>query len=191
MTSDERINQYTRDLSRSLKGLPKGEREDIVAEIAAHLEYRDGEGKLDIALADLGAAAHCAQSYRDALLVETAVMDQGPVITFGTLAKLATRRMTALLGLILASFSTIIAIALAFSAVAELFDPQTVGLWVSPDNPLDFYFGKAGPNVNSEDVLGRWYVPVASICAIGFYLISQKIGLICLKLMLTRTRPLE
>jgi hypothetical protein len=113
------------------------------------------------------------------------------MITFGTLAKLATRRVTALLGLILASFSTIIAIALAFSAVAELFDPQAVGLWVSPDNPLDFYFGKAGPNTNSEEILGRWYVPVASICAIGFYLISQKIGLICLKLMLHRTRPLE
>ena len=154
--------------------MPADERSDIVAEIGAHLEHRLAEDKLDTAFEGLGSPAVCARAFRDELTLQTAFNDGGPGRTFGALVALASRRVIAAIGLFIASLFLMIAIAMAVSAVAELFMPNSVGLWTH-NNTQNLVFGI--PSVTPNDVytehLGLWYFPIASLLALVLYLFSH------------------
>lgn len=191
MTPDEKIKRYTKALSLALRGLPADERSDIVAEIGAHLEHRLAEGKLEAAFDGLGSPAICARAFRDELTLQTAFNDGGPRRTFGALVTLATRRVIAALGLFIASLFLITAIGMAFSAVAELFTPNSVGLWTH-NSTKDVAFGiqNVSPNDAYTEHLGIWYFPLASLLALVLYLFSHRISLLFLKLMIGRKLPI-
>lgn len=191
MTSSDTIEHYLKQLSKALRGLPIAERDDILAEIGAHLEHRKGEGKLDAAIADLGTPAASARAFRDELMLQAAFDDGGPRQTFGALLSLATRRTIAALGLLFASMLLIMSIAMAVTAVVEMINPETVGLWVN-NSGQDFVFGtiKNLPGETYSEVLGRWYFPVAIVLAVALYIVSQLTGRGFLKLMIGRQKIL-
>ncbi len=191
MTHNEKIERYTKALSVALRGLQADERSDIVAEIGAHLEYRMLEGKLDVAIEGLGAPAVCARAFRDELTLQTAFNDGGPGRTFGALVTLATRRVIAATGLFIASLFLLTSIGMAFSAVAELFAPEAVGLWThNSTKNIAFGVQSGSPNESYSEHLGAWYFPFASLIAVGLYVFSHRIGLLFLKLMIGRKHPL-
>jgi len=194
MTDRDQIDRYIKALSKALRGIPTAEVEDIIAEIGAHLDHRAGEGKLETALAELGSPAVCARAFRDELLLQTAFNDGGPARTFGALLALGTRRLIAAVGLLFASFFLILSIAMAVSAIAEIFSPETVGLWVGSGGG-SFVFGTVNnlPGETYTEVLGRWYFPAAGMLAVLLvllYLISHLTARGFLKLMVGRRQIL-
>lgn len=191
MTQDDKIKAYKKALSTALRGLPADERSDIVAEIGAHLEHRMSEGKLDGAIAGLGSPSACARAFRGELTLQTAFNDGGPGRTFSALVTLATRRVIAAIGVFIASLFLMASIGMAFSAVAEIFAPDAVGLWTR-NNAEEVVFGflRTVPDNSYSEHLGAWYFPFANLLAVGLYLLSHRIGLLFLKLMIGRKHPL-
>ncbi|MEO9971041.1 MAG: DUF1700 domain-containing protein [Hyphomonadaceae bacterium] len=191
MTRSDTIELYLKQLSKALRGLPDDERDDILNEIGAHLEHREDEGQLETALQSLGTPAACARAFRDELMLQAAFDDGGPRQTFGALLSLATRRTVAAFGLLFAGMLLIMSIAMAVSAVVEMINPETVGLWVN-NGGQDFVFGtiKNLPGETYSEVLGRWYFPVAIVLAVALYIVSQLTGRGFLKLMIGRQKIL-
>lgn len=191
MRRSDAVELYLKQLSKALRDLPDDECNDILTEIGSHLEHRDEEGKLDAAFLSLGTPVACARAFRDELLLQTAFDDGGPRQTFGVLLTLGTRRAIAAFGLLIASMFLVASIAMAVSAVMEMLNPDTVGLWIN-DVDQGFVFGliKNPPGDTYSEVLGRWYFPVAIVLAVALYLASQMTGQGFLKLMISRQKTL-
>ena len=68
MSDATKIEEYLRGLSRALRTLPDRDRNDIIAEIRAHLDHRSDEGKLTDAIKALGAPENCARSFIEELM---------------------------------------------------------------------------------------------------------------------------
>ena len=191
MARSDAVELYLKQLSKALRGLPGDERDDILTEIGAHLEHREEEGELEAALLGLGTPAACARAFRDELLLQTAFDDGGPGQTFGALLALATRRTIAAFGLLFAGMFLITSIAMAVSAVMEMINPETVGLWIN-NSGQGFVFGMIRnlPGETYSEVLGRWYFPIATVLAVALYIVSQLTGRGFLKLMIGRQKTL-
>lgn len=184
-----KIQGYTKALSKGLVALTRDEKNEIVAEISAHLHQRAAEGRLDEALAALGSPQQCAQHYLDELTIKTAIIKGGPARVFGTLLSLATKRLFAGIGLFFASIFLCISIAMILSAIVKIISPNTIGLWVV-DGGMTFAFGAVDSDIKIErtEILGVWYTPVAVAIAVLAFLISQWTSRFFLKIMLGRTR---
>lgn len=61
MADEKAIETYLKGLRRALRTLSDGDRDEIVAEIRAHLEHRAREGRLEEALKALGSPEKCAR----------------------------------------------------------------------------------------------------------------------------------
>ena len=140
MTDETKIEDYARALSRALRPLPDRDRDDIVAEIRAHLDHRASEGKLAEALNALGRPDHCARSFIEELKIQTAFADGGATKTFGALLALASQRVTAAFGLFFSGIFFVLAAGFVFIAFYEIVSPEAVGLWSDPVNG-SFFFG--------------------------------------------------
>jgi len=191
MTQANRIDAYIAALSRALRGFSEPDRHDILQEIRAHLEHRDGEGRLDEALKSLGSPQDCARGFSEELKLQQAFMDRGPVRTFAALFALASQRLTAAVGLLISGVFFLFAAGFAFTAFYELVSPELAGLWSNPDSG-SFFFGviDSGSLPETRDLLGPWLFPVAALLTLASLLIGQWLGRLFIRLMMRRPRML-
>jgi hypothetical protein len=188
MTNDRRIDGYVKALSRGLSGMAGRDREDILAEIRAHLEHRAGEDRLDEAMASLGAPEACARGFLDELKLQAAFADAGPAKTLGALLALASRRATAAAGLFVSGVFFLLAFGFAAVGVMEVVSPDKTGLWV--DAASDTYvFGsllEAPPT--ARELLGPWLIAVAAFFAVAALVVGQSLARVFVRLMMKRPR---
>lgn len=197
MSDATRIDDYLRALSRALRALPDRDRDDIVAEIRAHLDHRAGEGKLADALKSLGGPDDCARSFIEEMKIQSAFADGGPAKSFGALLALASRRATATAGLFVSLVFFLLAAGFAFTALAEIVMPDKAGLWVGPESgsivigAFDAPPPPATPDVPAppHEILGRWLIPFASALAVIFFVIGQWSSRLFIRLMMRRKSP--
>lgn len=190
MSDATKIEEYLRGLSRALRALPDRDRDDIIAEIRAHLDHRSDEGKLTEAIKALGSPDDCARSFIEEMKVQSAFADGGPAKTFGALLALASQRVTAALGLFFSGIFFILAAAFVFIAFYEMVAPETVGLWSDPATG-SFFFGTmddpASPT--ARELLGRWLIPVSAVLAVLSFIVGQWLSHLFIRLMMRR-KPL-
>jgi len=190
MSNNDEIKSYIKALTARLKGLDADERADIAAEIAAHLEYRASEGRLDEAMAALGSPAKCAQGFLDELSIQTAFDQGGPTRTIGALFSLAAKRSLAAFGLFFSGVFLLASIGFLLTGVSELVMPDATGLWRN-ETGTAFSFGIIDPDMRDNghsEILGLWYIPVAAALALLCFLLSQWIGRFFLKIMMSKGR---
>lgn len=190
MSDATKIGDYVRSLARALRALPECDRDDIVAEIRAHLEHRAGEGKLLDAVKALGAPEVCARAFIEEMKIQSAFADGGATKTFGALLALASRRATATAGLFFSGIFFVMAAAFVFIAFYEVVSPEKVGLWSDPVNG-SFFFGtmdQPAPATATER-LGRWLIPVASALAVLSFVFAQALSRFFIRLMMRRKSP--
>lgn len=189
MNATERIDGYMKSLARALRGLDEEDREDIVREIRAHLEFRAGENRLDEALRALGTPEGCARGFMDELKLQTAFADAGPAKTFGALMALASRRATASVGLFVSGVFFLLAFGFAWTGVMEIVTPEKAGFWI--DRAADIYaFGVIDdPSGSTREILGRWLLPVAAGLSVLSFVIGQSLGRFFVRLMMKRAHP--
>lgn len=197
MSDATKIEDYLAKLSRALRALPARDRDDIIAEIRAHLDHRAGEGKLAEALKALGSPDECARSFIEEMKIQSAFADGGPAKTFGALLALASRRATASVGLFVSLFFFLLATGFAFTALAEIVTPELAGLWVGPEANT-FILGTFDPPPPPptpdapeppREILGRWLIPVALAFAVLFFIIGQWLARFFVRLMAKRKSP--
>jgi len=200
MSDAIKIENYLRGLSKALRTFPDRDRDDIVAEIRAHLEHRSGEGKLAEAMKSLGAPDECARSFIEEMKIQSAFADGGAVKTFGALLTLASRRATATAGLFVSLIFFLLAAGFAFTALAEIVVPDKAGFWVGPDSgsimigaidapPTPGAPLPPGAPEPPREILGRWLFPVAAGMSVLFFVIGQTLSRLFIRLMMRRKSP--
>lgn len=189
MSDVKRIEDYLRALSRALRQLPERDRDDIVAEIRAHLEHRAGEGKLDAALKALSGPEACARTFVEEMKIQSAFADGGASKTFGALLALASARATAAVGLFFSGVFFVLAAAFVFIAFYEMVSPEAVGLWADP-SAGSFFFGTMDDPAppTARELLGRWLIPVATALAVLSFVAGQSLSRFFVRLMMRRPR---
>lgn len=189
MSDAVRIEDYLKALSRALRALPDRDRDDIVAEIRAHLEHRASEGKLGEAVKALGLPDSCARSFIEELKIQSAFADGGPVKSFGALLALASQRTTAAAGLFISGIFFVMAAAFVFVTFHEMISPETVGLWSDPASG-SFFFGAMDEPVPpaAHELLGRWMIPVSAALSVLSFVIGQRLARLFIRLMMRRKR---
>lgn len=195
MSDAIKIETYVTALARALRSLPDRDRDDITAEIRAHLDHRAGEGRLTEALAALGSPEICARSFMDEIRIQAAFADGGPSKTFGALLALASRRVTAGVGLFVALTFFLLAAGFAFTGLAEFVAPDKAGLWVGHNTLV---FGTIDPPAAPQapdapapprEVLGRWLIPVAAGLAVLFFIVGQWLSRLFIRMMMKKKSP--
>lgn len=200
MADDKAIETYLKGLRRALRTLPDSDRDEIAAEISAHLDHRAREGRLDEALRALGSPEKCARGFLEEIKIQDAFADGGPTKTVGALLALASRRATAAAGLFVSGVFFLIAAGFAITAAVEVAAPDKAGLWVGreagvyilgtydapapPDAPPAP--GAPGPPAPPEELLGRWLLPVAAGLSVLTFIIGQWLARVFLRLMARR-----
>ncbi|MEK7265497.1 MAG: hypothetical protein AAB227_05290 [Pseudomonadota bacterium] len=188
MSDAAKIDDYVRGLTRALRALP--DREEIIAEIRAHLDHRAGEGKLGEAITALGPPDACARSFIEEMKVQSAFADGGPAKTFGALLALASQRVTAATGLFFSGIFFVMAAAFVFVGFYEMVAPETVGMWSDPATGSFFFGAMDDPTLPSaHELLGPWMIPVSGVLAVVSFVIGQKLSRFFIRLMMRR-KPL-
>lgn len=189
MNATDKIDGYMKPLARALRGLAEGDRDDIVREIRAHLEHRAGENRLDEALRALGTPEVCARGFIDELKLQTAFADAGPAKTFGALLALASRRVTASIGLFVSGVFYLLAFGFAWTGVMEIVMPEKAGLWVDATANIYAFGVLDEPSATTKEVLGRWLIPAAAALSVLSFVIGQSLGRFFVRLMMKRAHP--
>ncbi|MDZ7629183.1 MAG: DUF1700 domain-containing protein [Parvularculaceae bacterium] len=200
MADDKAIDTYLKGLTRALRTLPDSDRDEIAAEIRAHLEHRAREGRLQEAMKALGAPEKCARGFLEEIRIQDAFADGGPAKTVGALLAFASRRVTAAAGLFVSGVFFLIAVGFAITAAVEVVAPDKAGLWVGreagvyvfgtydapapPDAPLAP--GAPAAPAPPRELLGRWLLPVAAGLSVVAFIIGQWLARIFVRLMAQR-----
>ncbi len=200
MADDKAIETYLKGLRRALRTLPEGDRDEIAAEIRAHLDHRAREGRLQEAMKALGSPEKCARGFLEEIKIQDAFADGGPTKTVGALLALASRRATAAAGLFVSGVFFLIAVGFAITAAVEVVAPDKAGLWVGreagvyvfgtydaptpPDAPPAP--GAPAPPAPPQELLGRWLLPVAAGLSVLTFIIGQWLARMFVRLMARR-----
>ncbi|HET6436674.1 MAG TPA: hypothetical protein VFG59_01340 [Anaeromyxobacter sp.] len=152
---------FLRDLERCLSTLPEGERRDIVAEIRSHLVDRAGQGATEL-LRSFGTAEAYAAAFLEERALTRALAARSSWGLCRALLRGARRLgwwyAVAALGLV-----QLLGVVLLGLAVAKLFLPERVGLFVGGSS---LTLGMRDEGTTGTEVLGLWAVPL--FFAIGF-----------------------
>lgn len=200
MADDKTIETYLKGLTRALHALPASDRDEIVAEIRAHLDHRAREGRLAEAIKALRSPEVCARGFLEEIKIQDAFADGGPAKTIGALVALASRRATAAAGLFVSVVFFLVAAGFFITAGVEVVAPEKAGLWIGEEQGvfiLGTYDapappaappapGAPPPPAPPREVLGRWLLPVAAGLGVLSLVIGQGLARLFVRLMATR-----
>lgn len=154
-TPDDTITVYAAALDGALKALPAAERDDIVREARAHLEFSAGAGRLGETLAAFGAPqAYALRFLDDPPGAQPA--QRGFWTAAGSMAG------SAVLALLTAAFVTV--------AVIDILVPA-FGIWVNPASGA-VYFGFAGMTTRAQELAGAWLAGLSVLAAFATAVLS-------------------
>ena len=181
-TGEARVNGYLFVLERSLTTfLPRDVVRDAVREIESHLRERvlaagalpDERAALERILAELGPPLRVAQAYSAERTIDEAVATGRivPIVrAVGHLASTTVLGFFAALGLLVGYLA---AFALLAIAVLKPIFPNNVGVQYARGFPVG-----VGAHFPLEPGMelhgGYWIVPVALVCGLGFFVLSQR-----------------
>ncbi len=155
---------------RGLGALGPAERDDIVAELRAHLLDRQAEGNADL-LTGFGAPESLAASYLTEHSLRGALA-RGTSWALGRALWIAARDSTvSLFGLLPLVVMQLAAVAAIVTAALKPFMPLELGLWVGGGS---FYVGPRSANPAIHEVLGAWGVPVLACSGVILFWASNR-----------------
>jgi len=155
------IQNWLRRFKWSLAAIPSPERDDIVAEVAAHLHESLCAGKSPAAvLHQFGSPENYAPYFIDEIELSSALSSQhsGAMIA-AVLNRVHRSAIAAALGIALLFLGAIFFTALT-AAFLKLWDPAHVGLW---HHGRLFFIGKIDDPASARELLGFWLYPCAFV----------------------------
>jgi hypothetical protein len=161
MTLPTDAERYLRELGLGLASLPADDRQEIVAELRAHLEERAARG------GDPLQGFEPAEELAGGFLSERALrgaLARGGAVALGRALLVAGRgSLVFLLGFFPLVLAQLTGVVFVLTAASKPFLRDRVGLWVGPS---DFHVGVNAANDPAlREVLGWWSIPV--LTAVG------------------------
>jgi len=160
---------YLKQVRQGLSSLSAADRDDILLELRSHLSDRIAQGSPD-PLVGFEAPEALAANLVEELALRGALA-RGTSLALARALLVAAR--DSLLGLLVVApllLAQVLALACLISAVAKLFMPDRIGLWVGPGA---FFIGNSNngdPRVH--EVLGPWGAPVMAIAGVLIFWVS-------------------
>lgn len=181
MTSQE----YLQSLRSHLKSLPAATREEIVLEIASHIQDALSQpgASLDAILARLGPPERVAAAYRDNFLLRRARRSFSPVVMAHAAVRLATKGIFGFLVFLCAMVGYSVGGSFVLLALMKPIFPHNTGLWIGPEVfNMGFRFPPPGPP--AHEVLGQTIIPVCLIAGAAIVVLTAG----CIRLFLRTSR---
>lgn len=169
MTSQE----YLQSLRSHLKSLPNETREEILMEIASHIQESLALGiPLDQVLAQLGTPERVAAAYRDNLIIRRARRSFSPLVIARAVARIATK---GIFGFMVAACATVgYCFGGGFVLVALLkpIFPRHTGLWMIGDQMVNAGVIFPIPAPPAHEVLGQAVIPICLVLGTAILLLT-------------------
>ena len=172
MTSQE----YLQSLRSHLKSMPAATREEIVMEIASHIQESLAMGvPLDEVLIHLGSPERVAAAYRDNLIIRRARRSFSPLASIRAMARIATK---GIFGFAVAIFATVgycFGGGMVLVAILKPIFPRNTGVWMNGSHLVNMGVIIPAPVPPVHDVLGQAIIPICLILGTGIVLLTTGI----------------
>jgi hypothetical protein len=169
----------------SLAGIGSPEREDIVAEVRAHLAERmaAGAGVTD-ALNAFGTPEAYARSFVEEMELARALTGERFPSLLAAVVQRAHRSVVAGAAFLAVLLLGATALGVVVTAVLRLSDPTHAGLWLGQGS---FFFGKVDDPAAYRELLGGWIYPLAPL-SVAFAWVLGRLALISALRTIRRSR---
>lgn len=182
------LDTYLDQVRRNLKGLPKSEADEIIAELRSHvLDRVAGQptpNQVEAAIAALGSPREVARINLTERVGAEIEGDRSPLTVLRGIGRLASLSLYgAFAGLV--SFSGYaLAASFLLTAAVKPFWREHAGLWRVPD-PKDDYSFSLGVNSapNGQELLGWWIIPIGVTVGVVLGWLTWRFGLFSVRLM--------
>ena len=182
------VDQYLKRLRKNLSHLPEAETADITRELRSHILERLGTGDVgpggdvDAVLASLGTPEEMASGYVTEHIISAAASSRSPWMIMRGIFRLASVSMAGFAILIASLIGYLIGVPLLLMALTKPFMPSHVGLWIQTQVvPHTLFFGISIREMQGQDLLGWWIVPLGLIVGLGSILLMLKFDLWCIR----------
>ncbi|HZZ31011.1 MAG TPA: hypothetical protein VFE10_03375 [Phenylobacterium sp.] len=182
------LDCYLDQVRRYLKGLPKSEADEIVAELRAHvLDKVAGTvtpGRVEAAIAALGSPREVARLNLTERVAAEVDEDRSPLTVLRGVARLMGLSLYgAFTGLV--SFAGYgIAAGFVITAISKLFSRTHAGLWRYPraSGGYGYVLGVVDP-VKGQELLGWWIIPIGIVAGLVLGWLTWRFGIFSVRLM--------
>lgn len=196
--TERTIDDYLAALRKALAGISTVNQDEIISEIRMHLRESVEQGAdIQAVISHLGSPRELGAQYRENLWAQRTAQSRSPWRVLQGVFWLARTSGLGFLCFILALIGYGTGGAMIVSALMKPIMPKNIGLWVGPDvfNFGVHVDGRFGGGVGlllatgspAHDVLGWWYIPVATV--IGILFIWGTTSLLRKLVKRLRTRP--
>lgn len=152
---------WLRRFKWSLAGIGSPEREDIVAEVRAHLAERMAAGAgVTEALSAFGTPEAYARSFVEEMELARALTGERFPSLLGAVVQRAHRSAVAGAAFLAVLLLGVTALGVVMTAAMKLADPVHTGLWLGQGS---FFFGKVEDPAGYRELLGGWIYPLAPL----------------------------
>lgn len=160
-TPDRAVAEWLRRLTWALGRMPAPQRDDIVAEVRAHIEEATASGRSphDV-LAGFGDPAVYARPFLDEMELASALGSGRPGDLFAAVLARAHRSLLAVLALAAVTALGVAAFTAVSLVIMKLQDPAHVGLWIGPRQQ---FIGVIDDPSQAREYLGGWLYPLAAL----------------------------
>jgi len=162
---DPQIEQYLLLLRQHLAPMTAAEREDILHEIAAHIQDSMAESNEPAAavIARLGSPEELAPQYNQGLLLRRASRSFSPVMLLRATLRYASKGIASALVFFCGLVSYLVGVGLAGTALLKLISPSHTGAWVVNGHLVASGTQFVPPAPPAQEILGWWYTPIALV----------------------------
>jgi hypothetical protein len=179
MKDDQVLVGYLRRLRWSLASLPADERDDIIAEARSHFQEKLESGvRIEEAIDSLGAPEEFARGFITERALLSALSTRDSMGLLAALAQRASRNARTFSATAVCVLVWLLAVVICAVAVAKLFDPIHVGLWVGGKQ---FFLGAIDDPARGREILGIWIFPIALLFLVLARFVSQGLSVWALR----------
>jgi hypothetical protein len=183
------LERYLSRMRAALHGLPSEQVTDILRELRSHVQERAGsastQAAVQAALDALGDPEQLAGQYVTQDLFDRAAVSRSPLLMMESLFHWATLSLQGFAVALTSLFLYTLGAVCLTMAIAKLFNPDRVGLWVlSHDSTSDqagVQLSFHGLPPSGHDLLGWWIVPLGLLLGLSIIVATYRFDLQAIK----------
>jgi len=173
-TSQQQIEQFLTTLRANLGPIALPEREEILREIAAHIQDSielTGQSAATV-IAKLGSPQQLAADYRDGALVRAASYSVSPMLLLRANLRIATKGLSGAIVFFCGLVGYLTGIGFLITAILKPFFPDRTGIFVAHHRIYDIGIMVPTPSAPIHEVAGFWFVPISLVAASVAFIVT-------------------
>jgi len=162
-TSDQQIDQFLTILRANLGPIALPEREEILREIAAHIQDSielTGQSAATV-IAKLGSPQQLAADYRDGALVRAASYSVSPTLLLRATLRIATKGLSGAIVFFCGLVGYITGLSFVIAAFLKPFLPDRTGIFVLHSHLYRIGSQATVPPPPVQEIAGFWFIPIS------------------------------